>query len=68
MPILKLDLYNVHKTEYVAPKKPVLLRTRPAKYLTISGHGAPASDEFQDKIGILYIVAFTVKMTRKFAR
>jgi hypothetical protein len=67
MPILKLDLYKVHKTEYVAAKKPVLLRTIPAKYLTISGHGAPASDEFQDKIGILYSVAFTVKMTRKFA-
>jgi hypothetical protein len=63
----KLDLYKVHKAEYVATKKPVLVKTRPAQYLTISGHGAPASDEFQDKIGILYSVAFTVKMTRKFA-
>jgi hypothetical protein len=63
----KLDLYKVHKAEYVAAKKPVLVKTRPAKYLTITGRGAPASTDFQNSIGCLYSVAFTVKMARKFA-
>jgi len=63
----KLDLYKVHKAEYVTPKKPVLVHVRPARYLTITGEGAPACAEFQNKVGALYSVAFTVKMTRKFA-
>lgn len=66
-PTQKLDLYKVHKTEYVATKKPVLVKTRPAKYLTISGRGAPASAEFQNSIGTLYGVAFSMKMAQKFA-
>jgi hypothetical protein len=62
-----LDLYKVHKAEYVAPKKPVLIRTKPAKYLTITGQGAPASEAFQKSVGALYSVAFTLKMAKKFA-
>jgi hypothetical protein len=62
-----LDLYKVHKTEYVTPRKPALVDTRPARYLTISGRGAPASAEFQNCIGTLHGVAFTIKMARKFA-
>ena len=55
------DLYKVHKTEYVAAKKPCHGgETRPAQYLTITGRGAPASTEFQNKIGTLYGVAFTL--------
>jgi hypothetical protein len=63
----KLDLYKVHKAEYVAAKKPVLVKTRPARYLMITGRGAPASADFQNSIGSLYSVAFTVRMARKFA-
>jgi hypothetical protein len=58
----------VHKAEYVAPKKPVLIRTKPAKYLTIAGQGAPAGAAFQQGVGALYGVAFTLKMAKKFAR
>jgi hypothetical protein len=63
----KLELYKLHKADYVAPKKPVLVRLKPATYLAISGQGAPGGDEFSDCIGALYGMAFTVKMTRKFA-
>jgi hypothetical protein len=63
----KLDLYKTHKAEYVAPKKPVLLHVKPAVYLTISGQGAPGEERFAACIGALYAVAFTIKMTRKFA-
>ena len=63
----KLDLYKVHKAEYVTPKKPVLIQTKPAKYLTIGGQGAPAGKAFQEGVGALYNVAFTLKMAKKFA-
>jgi hypothetical protein len=63
----KIDLYKVHKSEYVTPKAPVLIQTRPAQYLAIIGKGAPGGDQFSACIGALYSMAFTIKMTRKFA-
>lgn len=63
----KIDLYKLHKDEYVTPKKPVLVHTKTASYLAIVGQGAPGGEVFTAKIGALYSVAFTVKMTRKFA-
>jgi hypothetical protein len=63
----KLDLYKVHKADYAAPKKPALVRLKPATYLAISGRGAPGGNEFTACIGALYGMAFTIKMTRKFA-
>ncbi|KPL00220.1 MAG: hypothetical protein AMK75_05700 [Planctomycetes bacterium SM23_65] len=63
----KLDLYKEHKAEYVTPKAPVLVEVAPATYLTIEGQGPPGTEAFQAKVGALYSVAFTIKMTRKFA-
>ena len=63
----KLDLYKVHKAEYVTPKKPLLVQTKPAKYLAITGQGAPSGKAFQEGVGALYNVAFTLKMAKKFA-
>jgi hypothetical protein len=63
----KLDLYTVHKTEYVTPREPVLVKVGPAKYLAIEGQGAPGGKEFQAKIAALYNVTFTIKMAKKFA-
>jgi hypothetical protein len=62
----KIDLYKLHKPDYVTPKKPVLLTIEPASYLAVTGQGAPGSDVFSDRIGALYGAAFTIKMTRKF--
>ena len=66
-PPAKLDLGKLHKADYVTPKQPVLLTIRPAQYLAINGQGAPGSEDFTTRIGALYALAFTVKMTRKFA-
>jgi hypothetical protein len=63
----KIDLYRLHKNDYAAPKQPVLLDIKPATYLAISGQGAPGGDLFTASIGALYGLAFTIKMTRKFA-
>jgi hypothetical protein len=63
----KIDLYKLHRADYVTPKRPVLLQILPAQYLAIAGIGEPGGDAFTARIGALYGVAFTVKMTRKFA-
>jgi hypothetical protein len=63
----KIDLYKDNKDEYKATPKPALVETRPAVYLSITGQGAPGGSAFSDAIGALYGVAFTAKMTRKFA-
>ncbi len=66
-PLEKLDLVALHKTEYVAKRKPILIETKPAQYLAIDGSGAPGGPEFEAKIGALYGMAFTIKMTWKFS-
>lgn len=62
----KLDLYKVHKSEYVTPKEPMLIQTKRAKYLAFTGRGAPAGEAFQKAVGALYNVAYTLKMAKKF--
>jgi len=64
---MKLDLYKEHKAEYVTSKEPAIIDVKPARYLTITGKGAPGGSEFQKCIGALYGAAFTIKMTKKFA-
>jgi hypothetical protein len=63
----QIDLYKLHKNEYAAPKQPVLLDIKPATYLAIEGQGTPGGEVFTAGIGALYGVAFTLKMTWKFA-
>ncbi len=63
----KVDLYRQFRAEYITPKKPSLVKIKPARYLTFTGRGEPGGAAFQAAIGALYNVAFTVKMARKFA-
>lgn len=63
----KIDLCKQHKNEYATPKSPVLVTVGEATYLAVNGRGEPGGPEFTDKVGALYGVAYTVKMTRKFA-
>lgn len=61
----KLDLYKEFKSEYVTPKQPVFVSVGPAKYLSITGQGAPGGERFRSHIAALYAVAFTLKMAEK---
>ena len=63
----KLDLYKEFKSEYVAPRQPAFVVVGPAKYLAIIGQGAPGGQHFRSHISALYAVAFSLKMTEKFA-
>lgn len=48
-------------------KKPTIVEIPATHYLSISGHGQPGGPEFQDAIGALYPMVYTMKMTRKFS-
>jgi hypothetical protein len=61
----KVDLYKVHAAEYVAPRAPAIVATKPGRYLTVAGTGDPDGPAFGEKFGALYGVAFTVKMAWK---
>ncbi len=61
-----VDLFKEHKTEYTTPKKPVLVNVGQGHYLAVSGQGEPGGPEFQEAVGALYAMAWTLKMTRKF--
>jgi hypothetical protein len=63
--MVKVDLYRQHKSEYVAPNKPVFVEAGSAQYLTIGGTGEPGGTEFIAAIGTLYNVAFAMKMASK---
>lgn len=67
MPSSKIDLYKLHREEYVTPKTPTFVKIKPAKYLTIEGQGEPGGAVFSAKLGALYAAAFTLKMAKKFA-
>jgi hypothetical protein len=60
----KIDLCKIHKDQYAAPKSPILVTVGDAADLSIDGCGAPGGPDFADKIGALYGMAYTVKMTR----
>jgi hypothetical protein len=61
----KVDIVREYKDEYATPKAPMMVRTRPAKYLAADGSGPPGDDAFQDMIGATYGVAYTIKFTKK---
>jgi len=50
----KLDLCTKFKSEYVTPKEPVFVVVGPAKYLSITGQGAPGGEHFQSHVSALY--------------
>ncbi len=63
----KLDLYKLHRDQYAARKSPVLVTIPPVPCLAIDGEGRPRGEAFQASVGGMYAMAFTIKMTRKFA-
>ncbi|ANM31027.1 hypothetical protein ABI59_17795 [Acidobacteria bacterium Mor1] len=63
----KLDLFKLHKGEYVKPKKPALIETGPAQYIVVRGTGAPGSEPFTRALEALYPMAYTLKFESKFA-
>lgn len=61
----KLNLLQQFKQEYSTPKSPRLLEIGPAKYCVVRGHGAPGSELFQERLGALYAIVYTLKFASK---
>lgn len=62
----KLDLSKLWKNDYAAPRRPARLEMGPAVYLAVEGQGEPGGTDFSARVGALYAMAYTIKMTRKF--
>jgi hypothetical protein len=62
----KLDLYKTFAADYATPRAPALVEPHPAQYLAIEGRGEPGGPVFTTRLGLLYNIAFTIKMAKKF--
>jgi len=61
----KIDLFKEHKAEYSAKAEPHRLVVGPARYLSIEGRGAPGGTAFEEGVGALYGMAYTLKFQAK---
>jgi hypothetical protein len=61
----KIDLKKDLAAVYKAGKAPVLVEVPPLSFLMIDGEGNPNGPEFQDAVGALYTVAYTLKFDLK---
>ena len=61
-----INLFEKHKKDYKATPEPAIIDIPPARYLTLVGKGAPGGESFVKKVGVMYGVAYGVKMTSKY--
>lgn len=64
---MAFDFKKEYKEFYLPPEKPVIVTVPKANYIAVRGKGDPndAGGAYQQAIGILYAVAYTLKMSYK---
>jgi len=64
---MAFDFKKEYKEFYLPPKAPHLIEVPPMNYLAVRGHGDPNLEdgEYKQSIGLLYAIAFTLKMSYK---
>lgn len=62
---MKFEWRKHEKDLYLPKEKPVLVTVPKQKFFMISGKGNPNSEEFSEKIGVLYSLAYAVRMMPK---
>jgi len=62
-----IDLVRLYSTCFEASRTPAVVRLRPVNCMALEGRGAPESRDFQDAIGALYGVAYTLKFAQQSA-
>ena len=64
---MPFDFKKEYKEFYLPPNKPGIIEVPPVNYLAVRGKGDPNAidGEYQEAIGMLYGVAFTIKMSYK---
>lgn len=64
---MAFDFKKEYKEFYLPPKAPHIIEVPPMNYLAVRGHGDPnlEDSEYKQSIGLLYAIAFTLKMSYK---
>ena len=64
---MPFDFKKEYKEFYLPPSKPVLVTVPMANYIAVRGKGNPNDEDgaYQKAIGILYSIAYTLKMSYK---
>ena len=67
---MPFDFKKEYREFYMPPKKPTLVTVPPMNYLAVRGKGDPNEEdgEYKQAIGLLYGIAYTVKMSKKGSR
>ena len=67
---MAFDFKKEYKEFYLPPVTPTLVDVPPANYIAVRGMGNPNDEgsEYKDSIGLLYGIAFTIKMSKKDGR
>lgn len=64
---MAFDFKKEYKEFYMPPKKPSIVTVPEMNYIAVRGHGDPNQEdgEYKQSIGMLYGIAFTIKMSYK---
>ena len=64
---MSFDYKKEYKEFYMPPKKPTIIDVPAMNYIAVSGSGNPNDEhgEYKAAVGLLYAVAFTIKMSYK---
>lgn len=64
---MAFDYKKEYKEFYLPPKKPVVIRIPEMNFVAVRGKGNPNEEggAYKEAIGILYAIAFTIKMSYK---
>lgn len=64
---MAFDYKKEYKEFYMPPKKPTIVEVPKMNYIAVRGHGNPNEEEgeYKKAIGLLYGIAFTIKMSYK---
>ena len=64
---MPFDYKKEYKEFYLPPKKPTIVDVPKMNYIAVKGKGDPNQEdgEYKEAIGLLYGIAFTIKMSKK---
>lgn len=64
---MPFDYKKEYKEFYMPPKKPTIVTVPPMNYIAVRGQGDPNDEngEYKHSIGLLYAIAFTIRMSKK---
>ena len=67
---MSFDFKKEYKEFYMPPKKPTIVTVPSMNYIAVRGKGDPNIEdgEYKQAIGLLYGIAYTIKMSKKGSR